>query len=382
MCEWLVAHGCPIDQEALCSAARGGHEDLGLRQHLTTTVVDDKQMLTAAAASFGLRAFAMVYDSFLARRFAEAQDEFVIFPTFPSALAAAAGSTTPDWQDKVELLEGLGYPRHPDACAEAAAQPDAVDRLEWLLRRGYPLTDRAVEKSASAGNLAALRFLLEQQQHVWSPSAAVVGLAAFNGQLEILQYFHSRDPRSVKLPTVLLDATHQDHLPVVEWALVTLPPAGAGAPVLVSEQLSRWATVGGSLEMLEWLRERGWSLTSERINAVADGGSEMVLEWLVESGCPMPTDGHPYLLAARNGDLAMASCLHRLGCPWGRSLVARCIGAKCPVQALRQLAELGCPVALGEAERALAHVPEEPYRSELLAWLGEERLLQTKAGVL
>ncbi|KXZ51668.1 hypothetical protein GPECTOR_11g120 [Gonium pectorale] len=54
-------------------------------------------------------------------------------------VAAAAGSPTPDWQAKVEWLEGRRFPRTEDAITEAAEQPNALERCMWLRQRGYPV---------------------------------------------------------------------------------------------------------------------------------------------------------------------------------------------------------------------------------------------------
>ncbi|GLC46253.1 hypothetical protein PLESTB_000599100 [Pleodorina starrii] len=270
-------------------------------------------------------------------------------------LAAAAGSPTPDWQSKVEWLEtALGCPRTHEACVEAARGPDALERLQWLaLRRGYPTSDpRVTEVAAKSGSLAALRFLVEERGA--RPGLEAASMAAFHGQLAVLQYLHIRNC-PLDLRTALFSASCQGHVAVAVWAVEQLGGEGAAA----ARRWSDWVAVGDSVEMLARLQERGWVPGGGAFVEGAEGGCEAVLEWLVEHGCPMPVDGRPYLCSARNGDLAMLRCLHRLGCPWGRQMLLSCVSRGCPLPTLRLLRELGCPAPAdwSDVVRAAASVP-------------------------
>ncbi|GLC47528.1 hypothetical protein PLESTM_002098300 [Pleodorina starrii] len=95
---------------------------------------------------------------------------------------------------------------------------------------------------------------------------------------------------------------------------------------------------------------------------------------------PQQLDGGVYLRAARNGDLAMLRCLHRLGCPWGPpggKLLADCIRNVVSVAVLQCLLDLGCPemdwdAAVKLMENRVQRKPRE-HHVALLAWLGEQR---------
>ncbi|KXZ41547.1 hypothetical protein GPECTOR_401g234 [Gonium pectorale] len=76
------------------------------------------------------------------------------------ALAAAAGSPTPDWAAKVEWLEACDCPRGLGAGVEATRSADAAARLAWLQARGYPLGAVTVGAAAEAGSAPALQYPL------------------------------------------------------------------------------------------------------------------------------------------------------------------------------------------------------------------------------
>ncbi|GLC49487.1 hypothetical protein PLESTB_000224400 [Pleodorina starrii] len=322
VCEWMLASGCPLEQHVVCSAACGGREDL--MQWLLTELLgrpnDDLyglcwSLLEAAAGYLSLAALQRLWQQHMAGRHGselQQQLEQLNQGDRGSILAAAAGSTTPDWQAKVEWLEGLGYPRTAWASKSAvrAGNVDAAEaRLQWLRGRGYPLEAGLADTAVSVGNLAALRFLVEEAGV--RPTGDQFD-AARQGHLAVLQYLHASG-LPVNTRFVAEAAARAGHLPLVAWAVEALGVAPAdGAASLLDR-----AAASGNLELMAWLHVRGWALGPTAILNGAESGCEEALEWLVERGCPFPLDGGAYLRAARNGDLAMLRCLHRLGCPWG-----------------------------------------------------------------
>ncbi|GLC39375.1 hypothetical protein PLESTM_000890000 [Pleodorina starrii] len=148
VCEWLLARGCPFHWHVVCSAARGGREDLmqWLLTELQGRPRDDVydlydlcwSLLKAAAEYLSLAALQRLWQQLMAGHHgSELQQHLVQFDESDRSdiVAAAARSTTPDWQAKVEWLEGLGYPRKARACKSAvrAGNGDAVvARLQWL----------------------------------------------------------------------------------------------------------------------------------------------------------------------------------------------------------------------------------------------------------
>ncbi|GLC45510.1 hypothetical protein PLESTM_001743500 [Pleodorina starrii] len=353
VCEWMLASGCPPDMYVVCSAAWGGWEDL--MQWLLTELLGRPnngvypvcwQLLEAAAGYLSLAALQRLWQRLMAGRHGselQQQLEQLNEKHRGAILAAAAGSTTPDWQAKVEWLEGLGYPRKARACHSAlrAGNGDAAEaRLQWLRGRGYPLGAGMADSAVRAGNLAALRFLVEQAGVRPTGDQFPVTNAARRGHLAVLQYLHASG-FPVNTRSVAEQAARAGHLPLVAWAVEVLGVAPAdGAASLLD-----CAATSGNLELMTWLHDRGWALGPTAIRKGAESGCEEVLEWLVERGCPFPLDGGAYLGAACCGDLAMLCCLRRLGCPWGPpgKLLADCISSVVSVAVLQCLLDLGCP---------------------------------------
>ncbi|GLC46497.1 hypothetical protein PLESTB_000332900 [Pleodorina starrii] len=390
VCEWMLASGCPLDVFDVCSACCSAQEDL--IQWLLTEFLGRtnerayvvyglcRSLLMFAADFLSLAALQRLWQQLLAGRHGselQQQLEQLIEGERGVILLVAAGSTTPDWQAKVEWLEGLGYPRKAEACESALRAGDgdaAVARLQWLRGRGYPLEAEVANTAVRLGNPAALRFLVEQAGV--RPTGVQVPVAARQGHLAVLQYLHNRG-LPVNTRSVAEEAARAGHLPLVVWAV-----EGLGvAPAVGAASLLDCAAASGSLELMAWLHVRGWALGPRAIPNGAESGCEEALEWLVERGCPFPLDGGAYLAAARNGDLAMLRCLHRLGCPRGPpgELLADCIRINVvSVAVLQCLLDLGCPemdwdAAVKLVEGWRVHIEPRERRAALLAWLGEQR---------
>ncbi|GLC38723.1 hypothetical protein PLESTF_001692300 [Pleodorina starrii] len=377
VCEWMLASGCPLTADAVYDTAHGGHEGLMLWLRGISHVDNDinivaEELFYAAAHGLGLAALQRLHQQLLSEQQqqrpggGEAQQHPALDQG--QALAAAAGSPTPDWQAKVAWLEAQQYPPTHQVCVEAAGRGpggDAVGRLQWLHGRGYPMVEAAVNIAASKGDSASLQFLLEQAGV--QPGNFAWLLAASDGHLAILQYLHGRGV-AIYAVEVVRSAASGGHLHVVAWAVETLGVTPDNAGGLLDE-----AAESGSIELMAWLRDRGWAWASLTVRKAAECGCEEAMEWLVERGCPLPMNGVPYLEAASQCDVAMVRCLQRLGCPWGPNLLGRCVQNLVDVHMLQCLVELGCPVdwelTLKSAERSR---PGE-YRTAVRAWIEQEQ---------
>ncbi|GLC49940.1 hypothetical protein PLESTB_000325200 [Pleodorina starrii] len=382
VCEWMLASGCPLDRDVVRSAAQGGQEDL--MQWLLTELQGRpndgafglcRSLLMAAAEYLSLEALQRLWQQLMAGHHGsklQQQLEQLNQVDRGSILEAAAESTTPDWQAKVEWLEGLGYPR----TAWAGNGDAAVARLQWLRGRGYPLQATVIHAAIPVGNLAALRFLVEQAGMRLTVDEFLVKIAALQGHLAVLQYLHASG-LLVNTRSVAEAAARGGHLPLVAWAVEDL----GVAPADDAASLLDCAAASGNLELMTWLHVRGWALGPTAIPNGAVRGCEEALEWLVERGCPFPLDGGAYLGAAFNGDLAMLRCLHRLGCPWGPpgKLLADCILNVVSVAVLQCLLDLGCPEMDWDAAVKLAENRAQ-RDAVLLAWLGELQRRRRSSG--
>ncbi|GLC46537.1 hypothetical protein PLESTM_001886700 [Pleodorina starrii] len=376
VCEWMLASGCRIDGDAVCSAARGGQEDL--MQWLLTemkgwyriSAVLCRSLLEAAAECWSLVALQRLWQQLMAGRHGsnlQQQLEQLDGSGRVAIQVAAAGSTTPDWQAKVEWLEALGYPRRAWVCGSAVRAGDgdaAVARLQWLRGRGYALEAGAVDNAVKFGNLAALSFLVEQAGVRPTDDDLSMTAAARRGHLAVLQYLHASG-LPFYAPDVAQDAARMGHLPIVAWVVEGLGFTDGAARLL------NYAAASGNLELMTWLHVRGWALGPTAINNGAESGCEEALEWLVERDCPFPLDGGAYLGAARYGDLAMLRCLHRLGCPWGPPgrLMTSCIRSVVSIDVLQCLLDLGCPKMDWEGWDGWAQMEPRERHTALQAWL-------------
>ncbi|GLC44713.1 hypothetical protein PLESTM_001634700 [Pleodorina starrii] len=298
VCEWLLASGCPPGMHVVCGAAWGGREDLmqwlltELQGHPNNVVYrynPCRSLLEAATKCLSLAALQRLWQQLMAGRhgsYLQQQLERLDEEDRGAILAAAAGSTTPDWQAKVEWLEVLGYPRKATAwksAVQAGNGDAAVARLQWLRCRGYPLEASVAGSAVQFGNLAALRFLVEQAGVRPAGNQIHMLLAAHRGHLAVLQYLHASG-LLVNTRSVAERAARAGHLPLVAWAVEELGVAPAdGAASLLD-----CAAGSGNLELMAWLHVRGWALGPRAIPNGAESGCEEALEWLVERGCPFP----------------------------------------------------------------------------------------------
>ncbi|KXZ45374.1 hypothetical protein GPECTOR_55g280 [Gonium pectorale] len=310
-CQWLWQQACPTypkgagKSDLLAAAARGGH------RHVCEWLLTLGLAWSSGGAAEAARAGYVGLMEWLQ------QEE---------ALAAAAGSPTPDWAAKVEWLEAQGCPRRaPGIAAEAAALPhadadaDAVARLAWLHGRGYALDRQAVAAAAEAGNAAAVQFLLTEAgvkpppppDRLAAVPATGAAAAAAAGHLPVLVALHAAGwPLDPAFSSRAAAGCGQLH--VVAWLVETLGEQAAGVGCLLSFR----AAESGSVELLAWLRDRGCDCSTAFSGFVSSGCWEAV-EWALAQGFFDTVQGYPYIHACRNGDLATARLLRRMGVPWG-----------------------------------------------------------------
>ncbi|KXZ44105.1 hypothetical protein GPECTOR_73g626 [Gonium pectorale] len=391
VCEWLLSLDLVWSSGGADAAAHGGHVGLmeWLRQWRPQLRVslgakeEQRALIEGAAHGCELPMLQRVWRDAVAEGL---HDEAKL-----AALAAAAGSPTPDWAAKLEWLEAQGC-RPEDsmmAAVAAASRPgaDAVTRLTWLRHQGYPVWEGALHEVARKGNLEAVQYLLATLvQPPGHTASAAAQNAAGRGQLAALKALHAAG-WPVNAPSVAVRAAHGGHLHVLAWLVEAFGEAAAVRP---GAELFDTAAETGSVEMLAWLRSRGCEWGPGTFFRTSQSGCEAALEWLVEQGCPFPgesTASACYASACRNGDLATARCLARLGCPWGadgRAFQVALEAAEAPVAALRWLLEAGCPVDLAATRAELQERVEQqgasasvrPFRGRLSPIEALERLGQ------
>ncbi|KXZ43938.1 hypothetical protein GPECTOR_77g34 [Gonium pectorale] len=371
VCEWLLGLGLAWSSDGAAAAARSGHLDLmewllEQRPPLSEGRYGDadstkKELILGVVHGCDLPTLKRLWTGW-----GEISDSMKW-----GALAAAAGSPTPDWAAKVEWLEAQGCPRTPFSCGEAARRPDAeaVDRLAWLLQRGYPVSAPAIKASALAGNVEAFSYLMGAlRDPEYQSEYADVGLhASIGGNLQILQTLQAfgwlSDP-----PGCAQQLAGRGRVEALAWLVETR----GNAALHLHPYLVNAAAASGSVEMLAWVRALGlpWNRTT-LWTAITVGCAEAA-EWLVARGCRIEELDDVYGSVCANGDLAMAELLRRLGVPWGPagSDVDRA-ARHAPLPMLRWLLEEGCPI--DDYERAMEEAMkreggDRDEAAELLAW--------------
>ncbi|KXZ46065.1 hypothetical protein GPECTOR_47g340 [Gonium pectorale] len=347
VCEWLLAIKThQLRTGPVYAALRGGHADLAewLLQQGPTLPIDDTHVYLCS----------MVYGCdlpTLQRAWLHFGTSLLGLDTKAAVLSSAAGSPTPDWAAKVEWLEAQGCPRSIEAAREAAGLPDhskALARLTWLLGRGYPANWGAVRAAVRNGNTSLLLHLLEEVPvgNVFEREEMMFR-AVRGGHLAALQALYAAGWPTYRAFSLL--AARHGHLHVLAWLLDTLGPAA----VVLNAEFFAAAAESGNMELLAWLRQHGCLWDCGAYSGAVGSGCAAVLEWLAEQGCPMEESGQPYIRACRNGDLATARCLRRLGVPWGPDGRVFLAAAwedfnPAPPPLLRWLLEEGCPEVVEE----------------------------------
>ena len=92
----------------------------------------------------------------------------------------------------------------------------------------------------------------------------------------------------------------------------------------LNEQTEFWAGMGGSLDVLEYMNERGYEFTSEACAGAASGGSLMAFMWLRDQDPPCPWDEGTCSLAVFSGRVHGLRLLRSLNppCPWDEETCA------------------------------------------------------------
>ncbi|KAF0693535.1 Aste57867_15516 [Aphanomyces stellatus] len=198
-----------------------------------------------------------------------------------------------------------------------------VSELECLLAslpvatETTSLLDELAHVAASQGHLFVLD-VLERQDKYGGHSAHTLQVAAFAGQLFVLQRFATASDTTKSLPLfgphVLEWAAAGGDLTVVEW-LVTTQMGGGG----VSSPAIVLAASHGHCHVIEWFVKHNHTQgnLSEAVAGAAANGHLACVQYLYDRGSKCPTFGLE--MAAANGHMAVVHYLIASG--WGGSTI-------------------------------------------------------------
>jgi hypothetical protein len=227
-----------------------------------------------------------------------------------------------------------------------------IEQVRILIARGYTWTSRTLAACVAKRLLPMLKFLHEQGCSEW---AGVTTTACYEEQFDILQYAHEHGApwdADTTLGGEYIEYVHEHGCPWHAMTLYYLARRGHWKNFKYAlehncpyhECVAR-EVAGGSLPILQYLRERGfgWDLQASMQSAL-DAAKLDVIRYLHTEGAEWPQDA--LLTIVRRGDLALLTYAHEAGLPLNRS--EACTAAVDNYYAggldlLRFLHEHGCP---------------------------------------
>jgi hypothetical protein len=233
---------------------------------------------------------------------------------------------------------GMAYGR---SVLLGAARAGAVPRVQWLYTICEPFDERTnllvVSQAARAGSKPVLKWL--KQQGVVFHENACLHAAQYN-HLSTLQYLRSEGCRWDA--SVLSAAARNGAFELLRWAVEH------GCP---------WAEYVVDADNNFVLAQEPDEVLNSILADAAFGGSIELLEWLKQQLPELQYNESVMLSAAAAGQTAMCDYLYTDGCPW-TSEACEMAGFYDHDQTLRWLREHGCPfdaaaVAVKAADRGM-----------------------------
>ncbi len=250
-----------------------------------------------------------------------------------SEAAAASGSVR-----KLCLLQARGLAALPPTLdralpvMEAAAASGQLEVVQFLHRLGGDrLLGRQVMRSAVfSGSLEVAAYLVgagcPMDEHLWSRAARAGEVAMVRWLLEEA-HLPVNDMLLCEFLQMWPEMNAEDNRQLLE-AMQLLAPLERDTET--DQDVLRLAASRHNVSLVRYLHaDLGWELGQGLLFSAAYGGSEAMLEWLVERGCaagPAAGHDHCYLTAGARGDLGTLTCLRRLGVPWGAGLLREAVG--------------------------------------------------------
>eukprot|EP00953_Heterococcus_sp_UTEX-ZZ885_P020372 11403-Heterococcus_DN1.PRE.1 len=216
-----------------------------------------------------------------------------------------------------------------------------------------------MESAVGGGSVPLLQFLVQEGCELYKSTFASAAGAGF---IPVLDYLKEADvaPNGADW---LAAAALNGHLHVLRWAADNDTD---GAIVWNDRELCSSAAQSGSIEMLQFLQEKGADLVEHNVSsdddhwadesittAAARSDRKEVLLWLKEQGI-LPTV-HAMRDAAELDMLDMCLFLHtECSCPWDDNMLRTASNAGC-FELVRALHEHGCPIDVRSMRTAAAH---------------------------
>jgi hypothetical protein len=210
---------------------------------------------------------------------------------------------------------------------------------------------KLIEYPIKSGNIEFLKWIIDlslnmskkAQNFIKKPY--ICKLAGKNGYLDIIKLAINHGS-SLDMET-FSEAAHNGHLGIIKWGKNNnhLVSDGIFDKVLCARaalgnklKVLKWITKNGfipdsntilmavsrpdSLNMLNWLKENGYSWTENKdtFTKAATHGNIKIMSWLKDNGYPW--NEYACSISARNGNLKALKWLRNNGCPWSEETCA------------------------------------------------------------
>jgi hypothetical protein len=242
----------------------------------------------------------------------------------------------------------MGMPKHTYLNNGAAAAGDLV-KLKLLCKKmKCPLSkDEIMVSAVKGGSVPLLRFLVKEGCLI---DVETLASAARSGSTPVLEYLLEQEDVEGWYGW-LDDAACSGHLHVLRWAAAKDTD---GTIVWNDRELCGSAAQSGSIEMMQFLQEKGANLAEHNVTSddgweeesittkAARGEQKHMLLWLKQQGI-LPTV-HAMRDAAELDMLDMCLFLHtECSCPWDASVLSSAANNSY-FELIQALHERGCPI--------------------------------------
>ena len=201
----------------------------------------------------------------------------------------------------LQWLQSKGAPLHLSVLY-AAAKSGSRELVEWIMEHGYISDSRACMRAAEAGHFELAKFL-----YVEPAKMPLAKEAAVKGNIEILEWLYEE------------------------------------GPFLDIQAIGIKAIQSGQLDVLKWLRAKGWTLFGYETKEAADSGRIDVMQWVLENGGKL--EEQTMTIAALKGHFGLVQWLRANGCPWDETTTTE-TAYHGKFEMFKWLFENSCPVLI------------------------------------
>ncbi len=369
--EWLLQQGsCSLSSDTAAAAATSG--DLPRLQWLRERgcPFDSWQVLEAALAHADLSVADWLLD-----------EAGCPNPGPHNTVGLVSAAATSGSMAKLRWLQVRGVATLPEPPGwwplEAAARSGRLETMRFFHREGGDqlLSKRVMAAAIRSSSLETAAYLLEAGCPVegfgWYEAGRAGDLAAVRWLLE-----EARLPALGNLSDLVMawPESRQSNMRLLEAVQLIAPP---GSIIEGPAQLLGTAAVRSDVSLLRYLHEElGCELGPSVLRAAACNGCEAVVEWLMERGCAEGAeqallDGC-YLEAGERGDRTALECLRSQGLQWSEELLSMAVMRwRLPLPVVQWMWGQGAPISEQQLRAVRGVLEGQPGQEglEMMEWL-------------